>query len=25
MPKEYWIGKAIKKPSALNRQLGIPE
>jgi len=25
MPKEYWIGKAIKKPGALHRQLGIPK
>ena len=25
MAKEYWIGKAIKKPGALHRQLGIPQ
>lgn len=24
MPKGYWIGKAIKKPGALHRQLRIP-
>ena len=25
MPKEYWIGKAMKRKGALHRQLGIPQ